>query len=82
MKRLPNDLEIVSGARLPSLNFGLKPALEDLADSLLERNKEMVKIVADILADGNGATLIRWKIICIVLCRRPVEMLSNMLMRK
>lgn len=44
--------EIVSDLRPPSLNFGLKPALEYLADSLLERNKQKVKIVADIQADG------------------------------
>lgn len=44
--------EIVTDLRPPSLTFGLKPALEDLADSLSERNREKVKIVVDIQADG------------------------------
>ncbi len=44
--------EIVTDLRPPSLTFGLKPALEDLADGLSERNREKVKIVVDIQADG------------------------------
>ncbi|MDQ3006158.1 MAG: sensor histidine kinase, partial [Chloroflexota bacterium] len=44
--------EIVTDLRPPSLTFGLKPALEDLADGLSERNREKVKIVVGIQADG------------------------------
>ncbi len=42
--------EIVTDLRPPSLTFGLKPALEDLAEGLSERNKEKVKILANIQA--------------------------------
>ena len=44
--------EIVSDLRPPVLNFGFKIALEDLAESLSERNPDAVKIVSDIQADG------------------------------
>ena len=44
--------EIVTELRPPALTFGLKTALEDLADGLSERNREKVKIVVDIQADG------------------------------
>ena len=43
--------EIVTDLRPPALTFGLKTALEDLADSLSERNREKVKIMVGILAD-------------------------------
>jgi signal transduction histidine kinase len=43
--------EIVTDLRPPSLTFGLKTALEDLADGLSERNREKVKVVVDIQSD-------------------------------
>jgi len=45
--------EIVSDLRPPTLNFGLKVALEDLADRLSERNQSTVRIVAAIQSDGD-----------------------------
>ena len=45
--------EIVSDLRPPTLNFGLKVALEDLADKILERNQDKAKIVANVQADGD-----------------------------
>ena len=44
--------EIVSDLRPPMLNFGLKLALDGLADSLMERNQGSTQIVADITANG------------------------------
>ncbi|HXQ34116.1 MAG TPA: hypothetical protein VN843_08895, partial [Anaerolineales bacterium] len=44
--------EIVSDLRPPTLNFGLKVALEDLADRLSERNQSIVKILVNIQTDG------------------------------
>jgi len=44
--------ELVSDLRPPVLNFGLKFALEDIADKLSERNQNTTEIVADIQADG------------------------------
>jgi len=45
--------EIVSDLRPPTLNFGLKVALEDMADRLYERNQSTVRIVANIQTDGD-----------------------------
>ncbi len=45
--------EIVSDLRPPTLNFGLKVALEDIADNLSERNQDTVKIAAEIQTDGD-----------------------------
>jgi signal transduction histidine kinase len=45
--------EIVSDMRPPTLNFGLKVALEDLADKLSERNQDNAKIVTTVQADGD-----------------------------
>ena len=45
--------EIVSDLRPPTLNFGLKVALEDLADRLSERIQSTVRIVAAIQSDGD-----------------------------
>jgi signal transduction histidine kinase len=44
--------EILSDLRPPALNFGLKVALEDMAEKLAERNQNVVKIASDIQADG------------------------------
>jgi signal transduction histidine kinase len=45
--------EIVSGLRPPTLNFGLKYALDELAENLSERNHESLKIETHIQADGD-----------------------------
>jgi len=45
--------EIVNDLRPPMLAFGLKLGLEDFADNLMERNQDLVEIVADIQADGD-----------------------------
>ena len=44
--------EIVDDLRPPMLAFGLKLALEDFAENLMERNQDSVEIVADVQADG------------------------------
>lgn len=44
--------EIVGGLRPPTLNFGLKYALDELAENLSERTQNAVKIEAHIQADG------------------------------
>jgi signal transduction histidine kinase len=44
--------EIVSDLRPPMLNFGLKLALEGLADNLMERAHDSTQLVADITASG------------------------------
>ena len=45
--------EIVSDLRPPMLRYGLKLALEEIADSLSERNQDIVEIVANIQTDGD-----------------------------
>jgi signal transduction histidine kinase len=45
--------EIVSDLRPPMLNFGLKYALEELAEKISERNQSAVKIEAQLQADGD-----------------------------
>jgi signal transduction histidine kinase len=40
--------EIVSDLRPPMLNYGLKPAIEELADSLMERSNDAVSITVEI----------------------------------
>ncbi len=42
--------EIVSELRPPMLNYGLKLAIEELAENLTERSRDSVKIMADIQA--------------------------------
>ncbi|MBC7877577.1 MAG: hypothetical protein H7Y59_10440 [Anaerolineales bacterium] len=42
--------EIVSDLRPPMLMYGLKPAIEELADNLMERNGDKIKIYVDIQA--------------------------------
>lgn len=39
--------------RPPTLNFGLKVALEDMADRLSERNQSTVSVIANIPTDGD-----------------------------
>lgn len=45
--------EIVHDLRPPMLAFGLKLALEALAENLMERNQDAVEIMADIQTDGD-----------------------------
>ena len=45
--------EIVSDLRPPMLSYGLKPAIEELADNLMERNKDAVSIVVDLESTGD-----------------------------
>ena len=45
--------EIVSGLRPPTLTFGLKFALDELAENLSERNQNAVRIETHIQADGD-----------------------------
>ena len=42
--------EIVSDLRPPMLMYGLKPAIDELADNLMERNGDRIKIYVDIQA--------------------------------
>lgn len=44
--------EIVSDLKSPMLDMGLKLAFEDIADKLVDRNQDTVKILADIKVDG------------------------------
>jgi signal transduction histidine kinase len=45
--------DIVSELRPPMLNYGLKPAIEALADSVMERNREMLNVVVDLESSGD-----------------------------
>lgn len=40
--------EIVTDLRPPMLSYGLKPAIEELADNLMERSKDAVNVVTDL----------------------------------
>ena len=44
--------EIVSDLRPPMLNYGLKPAIEELADNLMERSKDAVTVEVDLESSG------------------------------
>jgi signal transduction histidine kinase len=44
--------EIVSDLRPPMLNYGLKPALEGLADNLMERSRDKLAVTVDLQTDG------------------------------
>jgi len=44
--------EIVNNLRPPMLAFGLKLALQDFAENLMERNQDSVEIVVEVQADG------------------------------
>ncbi len=44
--------EIVSDLRPPMLNYGLKPAIEELAENLMERSKDTVSIHVSLESDG------------------------------
>lgn len=43
--------EIVSDLRPPMLNYGLKPALDELAENLMERTNDTVKVVVTVEAE-------------------------------
>jgi signal transduction histidine kinase len=43
--------EIVSDLRPPMLHYGLKPAIEELADNLMERSGDRVSIIINVQAD-------------------------------
>ena len=43
--------EIVSNLRPPMLTYGLKPAIEDLADTLMERTKDKINIHVELQSD-------------------------------
>ena len=45
--------EIVSDLRPPMLNYGLKPAIEELADKLMERSKETVTVTVELESTGD-----------------------------
>jgi signal transduction histidine kinase len=45
--------EIVSDLRPPMLNYGLKPAIEELADNLMERSKDTIDIEVTLESDGD-----------------------------
>lgn len=45
--------EIVSALRPPMLTYGLKPAIDELADNLMERSKDTIHINVDLQTDGN-----------------------------
>lgn len=44
--------EIVSDLRPPMLNYGLQPAIEELADNLMERSKDTVSIAVNLQSTG------------------------------
>jgi signal transduction histidine kinase len=43
--------EIVSDLRPPMLNYGLKPALDELAENLMERTNDTVKVIVNVEAE-------------------------------
>lgn len=45
--------EIVSDLRPPMLNYGLRPAFEELADNLMERSKDAVQVLVDMSSDDD-----------------------------
>ncbi len=45
--------EIVSDLRPPMLNYGLKPAIEELADNLMERSKDTINIEVELESSGD-----------------------------
>jgi signal transduction histidine kinase len=45
--------EIVSDLRPPMLNYGLKPAIDELADNLMERSKDTASVTVGLQSDGN-----------------------------
>jgi signal transduction histidine kinase len=45
--------EIVSDLRPPMLNYGLEPAIRELADNLMERSKDTVQINVELQSDGS-----------------------------
>ena len=45
--------EIVSDLRPPMLNYGVEPAIRELADNLMERSKDTVQINVELQSDGS-----------------------------
>jgi signal transduction histidine kinase len=45
--------EIVSDLRPPMLNYGLKSAIDELADNLMERSDDPVQVNVDLRIDGS-----------------------------
>ncbi|MFZ5922909.1 MAG: GAF domain-containing sensor histidine kinase [Chloroflexota bacterium] len=45
--------EIVSNLRPPMLNYGLEPAIRELADNLMERSQDTLPIRVDLQTDGS-----------------------------
>ncbi len=45
--------EIVSDLRPPMLNYGLKPAIEELAENLMERSKDTIDIEVELQSSGD-----------------------------
>ncbi|NOY97931.1 MAG: hypothetical protein GXP40_01845 [Chloroflexi bacterium] len=43
--------QIVSDLRPPMLNYGLKPAIHELADNLMERSKDIMRVTVDLRTD-------------------------------
>jgi signal transduction histidine kinase len=46
--------EIVMDLRPPMLSYGLKPAIEELADNLMERSKDTINITVDLHVEGEA----------------------------
>jgi signal transduction histidine kinase len=44
--------EIVSDLLPPMLNYGLKPAIDELAENLMERSQDMMQVDVDLQTDG------------------------------
>lgn len=45
--------EIVGDLRPPMLNYGLEPAIRELAENLMERSNDSIKVVLDLQTDGS-----------------------------
>jgi len=45
--------DIVSDLRPPMLNYGLEPAIGELADNLMERSKDTIRIDMNVQSDGS-----------------------------
>jgi signal transduction histidine kinase len=45
--------EIVSDLRPPMLNYGLEPAIRELAENLMERSKDIVQVNVDLQTNGS-----------------------------
>lgn len=45
--------EIVSDLRPPMLNYGLEPAIRELADNLMERSRDTIRVTVELQTDGS-----------------------------